>query len=65
MAERTKGKETYEFTNNFNDRTNLLEEVVKQDERVIKRSNINLNKCGFEQLDVQEETPVASKFLND
>ena len=65
MAERSEGKGTYEFTNNFNDRTNLLEEMVKQDEFLITRSNSNLNKCGFEKLDIQEETPAVSKFLNN
>ena len=39
--------------------------MVKQDELLITRSSTNLNKCGSEQLDVQEETPVVSKFLNN
>ena len=52
MAERSQGKETYEFISNLNDRTNLLEEMVKQDKLLITRSNSNLNKCGFEQLDI-------------
>ena len=40
--------------------------MLKQDEILITRSSSssNLNKCGFEQLDIQEETPVVSKFLN-
>ena len=65
MAERGKGKETYEFTDNLHDRTNSLEEMVKQDELLITRSNSNFNMCGSEQLDIQEETSVVSKFLND
>ena len=65
MAERSEGKETYEFTDNMNDRTNLLEEMVKQDELLITRSTTNLNKRGSEQLGVQEESPVVSKFLNN
>ena len=32
MAERSEGKEKYEFTDNLNDITNLLEEMVEQDE---------------------------------
>ena len=39
--------------------------MVKQDELLITRSNRNLNRCGFEQLDIQEETPVVSEFLNN
>ena len=38
--------------------------MLKQDEILITRSSSNLNKCGFEQLDIQEETPVVSNFLN-
>ena len=53
-----------EYFSNLNDRSNLLEKVLKQDEILITRSSSNLNKCGFEQLDIQEETPVVSKFLN-
>ena len=49
----------------MNDITNLLEEVVEQDELVITRSSSNLKKCDSEQLDVQEETPVVRKFLNN
>ena len=65
MAERSEGKEKYEFTYNLNDGTNLLEEMVKQDERLITRSSSNLNNFGSVQLDVQEETPVVGKFLNN
>ena len=65
MAERSKGKEKYIFTDNLNDRTNLLGEMIRYDELLITRSSSNLNKCGSEQLDVQEETPVVSKFLNN
>ena len=65
MAERSKGKEKYIFTDNLNDRTNLLGEMIRHDELLITRSSSNLNKCGSEQLDVQEETPVVSKFLNN
>ena len=50
MAERSEGKEKYEFTDNLNDMTNLLEEMVEQDELLIKRSSSNLNKCDSEQL---------------
>ena len=32
MAERSEVKEKYEFTDNLNDITNLLEEMVEQDE---------------------------------
>ena len=39
--------------------------MVKQDELLITRSSSNLNKCSSEQLDVKEETPVASKFFNN
>ena len=52
MTERSEGKEKYEFTNNLNDITNLLEEMVEQDELLITRSSSNLNKCDSEQLDV-------------
>ena len=38
--------------------------MLKQDEILITRSSSNLNKCGFEQVDIQEETPVVSKFLS-
>ena len=38
--------------------------MLKQDEILITRSSSNLNKCGFEQVDIQEETPVVSNFLN-
>ena len=65
MAERSEGKEKYEFTDNLNDITNLLEEMVEQDELLITRSSSNLNKYDSEQLDVQEESPVVSKFLNN
>ena len=65
MAERSEGKEKYEFTENLNDVTNLLEEMVEQDELLIARSSSNLKKCDSEQLDVQEETPVVSKFLSN
>ena len=59
MAERSEGKEKYEFNDNLNDITNLLEEMVEQDELLITRSSSNLNKCDSEQLDVQEEAPVC------
>ena len=49
----------------MNDITNLLEEMVEQDELLITRSSSNLNKFDSEQLDVQDETPVISKFLNN
>ena len=39
--------------------------MVEQDELLITRSSSSLNKCDSEQLDVQEETPVVSKFLNN
>ena len=39
--------------------------MVKQDELFITRSNSNLNKCGFEQLDIQEGPRVVTKFLNN
>ena len=64
MAEQSEGKE-YEFTDKLNDITNLLEEMVEQDELLITRSSSNLNKYDSEQLDVQEESPVVSKFLNN
>ena len=35
--------------------------MVKQDKLLIKRSNSDLNKCGFEQMDLQEETPFVRK----
>ena len=38
--------------------------MLKQNEILLTRSSSNLNKCGFEQLDIQEETPVVSNFLN-
>ena len=63
--QRSEGKEKYGFTDNLNDITNLLEEMVEQDELLITWSSSNLNKCDSEQLDVQEETPVVSKFLNN
>ena len=62
MAERSEGKEKYDFTDNLNDITNLLEEMVEQDELLITRSCDDLKKCDSEHLDVQEETTVASKF---
>ena len=65
MAERSEGKRKYEFTDNLNDITNLLEEMVEQDELLITRSSSNLIKCDSEQLDIQEETPAVSKFLNN
>ena len=65
MAEKSEGKEKYKFTDSLNDITNLLEEMVEQDELLITRSSSNLNKCDSEQLDVQEKTPVVSKFLNN
>ena len=40
MAERSEGKEKYEFTDNMNDITNLLEEMVEQDELLIARSAV-------------------------
>ena len=36
--------------------------MVKQDELFIIRSNSNLDKCGFEQLDIQEGPRVVTKF---
>ena len=39
--------------------------MVEQDELLITRSSSSLNKCDSEQLDVQEETPVVSKILNN
>ena len=39
--------------------------MVEQDELLITRSSSNLNKYDSEQLDVQEESPVVSKFLNN
>ena len=39
--------------------------MVEQDELLITRSRSNLNKFDSEQLDVQDETPVVSKFLNN
>ena len=60
MAERSEGKRKYEFTDDLNDITNLLEEMVEQDELLITRSSSNLIKCDSEQLDIQEETPVVS-----
>ena len=42
MVGQSEGKETYEFTDNLNDRTTLLEEMVKQDELLSTRSNSNL-----------------------
>ena len=39
--------------------------MVKLDELLIAISNSNLNKCSFDQLDIQEETPVVSRFLNN
>ena len=51
------------FTNNSNNKTNLLEEMIKQEELLITRSNSNLTKCGSDQLDIQEQTPVISKLL--
>ena len=35
MAERSEGKEKYEFTDNLNDITHLLEKMVEQDELLI------------------------------
>ena len=63
MAERSEGKEKYEFTDDLNDITNLLEEMEEQGELLITRSSSNLNKCSSEQLGVQKETPFVSKFL--
>ena len=65
MVERSKGKEKYILTDNLNDRTNLFGEMIRHDKLLITRSSSNLNKCSFEQLDVQGETPVVSKFLNN
>ena len=50
MAERSEEKEKYEFTDNLNDITDLLEEMVEQDKLLITRSSSNLNKCDSEQL---------------
>ena len=65
MAKRSEGKEKYDFTNNLNDITNLLEELGEQDELLITRSSNNFKKCDSGQLDAQEDTPVVSKFLNN
>ena len=65
MAERSKGKQKYEFTDDLNDITNFLEEMVEEDELLTTRSSSNLNKFDSEQLDVREETPVVTKFLNN
>ena len=51
------------FTNNSNNKTNLLEEMIKQEELLITRSNSSLTKRGSDQLDIQEQTPVISKLL--
>ena len=51
------------FTNNSNNKTNLLEEIIKQEELLITRSNSNLTKRDSDQLDIQEQTPVISKLL--
>lgn len=51
------------LTNNSNNKTNLLEEMIKQEELLITRSNSNLTKCGSDLLDIQEQTPVISKLL--
>ena len=48
----------------MNNITNLLEEMVEQDELLITWSSSNLDKRDYELLDVQEETPVVNKFLN-
>ena len=49
----------------MNDRTKLLEEIVKQDELLITRSDSNLSKCGSGHMDMPEETPAVSTFLNN
>ena len=46
----SKRKETYDFNHNLNYRTNLLEEMAKQDKPFITRSKSNLNKCGSQQI---------------
>ena len=56
-------EEILALTNNSNNKTNLLEEMIKQEELLITRSNSNLTKCGSDQLDIQEQTPVISKLL--
>ena len=48
MAERSEGKEKYDFTDILNDITNLLEEMVEQDELLITESSNNLKKCDSE-----------------
>ena len=65
MSEQSKGKQKYEFTDNLSDITNFLEEMVEEDELLTTRSSSNLNKFDSEQLDVQDETPVVSKVLNN
>ena len=52
MTGKSEGKETYDFNDNLNYRTNLLEEKVKLDEPFIRRSKSNLNKCGSEQISI-------------
>ena len=47
MAERSEGKEKYDFTDNLNNTANLLEEMVQQDELLIIRSSNNLKKMRF------------------
>ena len=37
MAEQSEGKEKYEFNDNMNDITNLLEKIVEQHELLIAR----------------------------
>ena len=39
--------------------------MVEQDELLITRLSSNLNKYDSEQMDVQEESPVVSTFLNN
>ena len=52
MTEQSEGKETYDFNDNLNYRTNLLGEMVKLDEPFIGRSESNLNSCGSEQISI-------------
>ena len=60
-----KNKLKYGFTDNLNGITNLLEEMLEQDELLITRLSNNLKKWDSEQLYVQEETPAVTKFLNN
>ena len=65
MAERSEGKEKYEFIYNLNDGTNLLEEMVKQDERLITRSSSNLNNFLNKFLNNSSNVNGMEKFINE